>query len=55
MNIIFVVEPTHTHIVGRYNKLLLIERLYCGITETKQSDLELLASSLHNHSGNLEL
>ena len=32
---------------------MLIERLYSGINESKQRELELIVSCLHNHSANL--
>ena len=34
---------------------MLIERLYYGINETKQRELELLISCLYNNSANLYL
>ena len=35
------------------SQYILIEQLYCGISEKRQRELELLVSCFHNHSANL--
>ena len=48
-------DVTNIHRIGKtrgLNRYMLIERLYYGINETKQRELEQLVSCLRNHSAN---